>query len=117
VVPGLPTVIFWILAAWCFNKSCPALQRWIYRRPRFGPVVEQFIEDRSLDQAMKHRALIGMWLSMILSSGVILYTGGQLWIVCTIIASGVFATIWITCWIKTSGVVSRSDLEQAAINT
>lgn len=102
VVPGLPTFMFWVFASLCFGKSCPALQRWIYRRPHFGPMVEQFVKDRTLSRTSKRRALIGMWLGMSGSMLVIAYTGGPAWVLLAIALSGIVATYWIKRGIATS---------------
>lgn len=48
VVPGLPTTVFFILAAWCFSRSSPRLERWILDLPKIGPLVRD------------HRAGLGM---------------------------------------------------------
>lgn len=107
VVPGLPTFMFWVLAALCFGKSCPALQRWIYRRHHIGPTVEQFVRHRTLSRASKRRALIGMWLGMSSSMALIVYTGAPAWVVLAIALSGVVATYWITRGIATSDPAYR----------
>ena len=102
VVPGLPTVIFWILAAGCFGRSCPALQRWVYRRPRVGPVIELFVTERKLTRASKQRALIGMWFGMTVSSLVLVVLDRPLWIVAVIAACGAAVSWWITRGIETA---------------
>jgi uncharacterized protein len=48
VVPGLPTTIFFIVAASCFARSSPRLERWVLGLPRIGPMVRD------------HRAGLGM---------------------------------------------------------
>lgn len=102
IVPGLPTVVFWIIAAWCFGTSCPALQRWIYNRPHLGPVIEQFANARTLSRTSKRRALIGMWLGM-LTSAVIIYCLSQpLWIVGMIMTAGLCVSAWIRLGIRIS---------------
>lgn len=109
VVPGLPTVVFWILAAWCFGKSCPAIQRWIYRRPHVGPVIEQFVTERTLCRSTKRRALTGMWFGMLLSAVILVATGQPAWIIGLIIACGLCVTAWIMRGILTAELASYAS--------
>jgi len=48
VVPGLPTTVFFIVAAWCFSRSSPRLEAWVLGLPKIGPMVHD------------HRAGLGM---------------------------------------------------------
>jgi uncharacterized membrane protein YbaN (DUF454 family) len=48
VVPGLPTTVFFVVAAWCFARSSPRFERWVLDLPRLGPLVRD------------HRAGLGM---------------------------------------------------------
>lgn len=48
VVPGLPTTVFFIIAASCFARSSPRFERWVLNLPKVGPLVRD------------HRAGLGM---------------------------------------------------------
>ena len=48
VIPGLPTTVFFIIAAWCFSRSSTRLENWVLGLPRIGPLVAD------------HRAGLGM---------------------------------------------------------
>jgi uncharacterized membrane protein YbaN (DUF454 family) len=48
VIPGLPTTVFFIVAAWAFARSSPRLEAWVLGLPRIGPMV------------LDHRAGLGM---------------------------------------------------------
>ncbi|MGH9280188.1 MAG: YbaN family protein [Acidimicrobiales bacterium] len=48
VVPGLPTTVFFIIAAWCFARSSPRFEQWVLDLPKIGPMVRD------------HRAGLGM---------------------------------------------------------
>ncbi len=60
VLPVLPTTIFWIVAAGCFAKGCPAMARKIYAWPGVGPAVEAFLSHGVIERKAKVSALIGM---------------------------------------------------------
>jgi uncharacterized membrane protein YbaN (DUF454 family) len=42
VVPGMPTTVCFIVAAWCFSHSSPRLERWVLSLPRIGPMVRDY---------------------------------------------------------------------------
>ena len=42
VVPGLPTTVFFIMAAWCFSKSSRRLENWVLNLPGVGPMVRDY---------------------------------------------------------------------------
>lgn len=60
LLPVLPTTIFWIIAAACFAKGCPAMARRIYAWPGIGPAVEAFLSHGVIARRGKIAALLGM---------------------------------------------------------
>ncbi|MBT8240757.1 MAG: YbaN family protein [Acidimicrobiia bacterium] len=42
VVPGLPTTVFFIIAAWAFAKSNPRLEAWVLELPGVGQAVADY---------------------------------------------------------------------------
>jgi len=38
-IPGLPTTVFFIMAAWCFSRSSERLENWVLNLPGIGPTV------------------------------------------------------------------------------
>lgn len=66
VLPVLPTTIFWIIAAACFAKGCPAMARKIYAWPGIGPAVEAFLSHGIIARKAKVSALLGMALAGII---------------------------------------------------
>ena len=67
-LPGWPTTIFWIIAAYCFANSRPEWRDWIYARPGVGPLIEDFNEHGVLSRKAKVSALIGMGLGGLLAT-------------------------------------------------
>jgi uncharacterized membrane protein YbaN (DUF454 family) len=66
-VPGLPTTIFVLLAAWCFAKSNPDLERRLLEHPRLGPPVLAWRQDRSISLPHKILAVTMIAGSMVLT--------------------------------------------------
>lgn len=60
LLPVLPTTVFWIIAAACFAKGCPAMARRIYAWPGVGPAVEAFLSHGVIARRAKIGALLGM---------------------------------------------------------
>jgi uncharacterized protein len=54
VVPGLPSTVFFILAASCFTRSSPRLEAWVLGLPGVGGLVR----DYRAGLGMPHRAKV-----------------------------------------------------------
>lgn len=65
-LPVLPTTIFWIAAAACFAKSCPAMQKRIFAWPVVGQPVEDFLEHGVIRAKSKRAAYLGMLLAAVI---------------------------------------------------
>jgi len=59
VVPGLPTTVFFIIAAACFARSHPRLEQWVLDLPRIGPAVRRYRAGLGMPLRSKYWA-IGM---------------------------------------------------------
>jgi len=57
VVPLLPTVVFWILAVWCWSVSAPAWSERLLSPPRFGQPIRAFVEHRLMRRRAKVLAI------------------------------------------------------------
>jgi len=70
VVPGLPTTVFLLIAAWCFTKASPRLEAWLRGHRVFGPYLTAWKRDRSVPRSAKVAAGVGM-LSSVLVAGLV----------------------------------------------
>jgi uncharacterized protein len=76
VVPGLPTTVFLLVAAWAFSRSSPRFQEWLVEHPRLGPPVQAWRERGAIPVKAKVLAVIMMSLSL----AIIISYGSGSWV-------------------------------------
>lgn len=65
-LPLLPTTPFLILAAGCFARSSPRLERWLLDHARFGPILREWRTRGAIPRKAKLASLAGMSLGFLL---------------------------------------------------
>ena len=68
-LPVLPTTPFLLLAAACFARSSRRVFNWLLNHPRFGPLIREWREHRSIPYRAKRAALWLIALSFAISIG------------------------------------------------
>lgn len=63
-LPLLPTVPFLILAAFCFARSSPALERRLIEHKTFGPHIAAWREEGAISRTGKRAATIAFAISI-----------------------------------------------------
>ncbi|MEM9654543.1 MAG: YbaN family protein [Actinomycetota bacterium] len=71
-VPGLPTTVFFIIAAWCFSKSNERLERWVLELPGIGPMVSDYRDGLGMPRRAKVFAIGSIVLAVGLSAGLLI---------------------------------------------
>ena len=67
LLPLLPTVPFVILAAFCFGRSDPRIERWLLDHPHFGSSIRQWRERGAISRKGKIAASLAFMLSVALA--------------------------------------------------
>ena len=64
VLPVVPTVPFYLLAAFCFSRSHPECARRLYEHPRYGPAMREWRDRRAIGWKAKVSAITAMTLGL-----------------------------------------------------
>ena len=59
-VPGLPTTVFILLAAWAAARSSPRLHAWLWEHRWFGPLLQNWADGRRVSRQSKWTATVTM---------------------------------------------------------
>jgi integral membrane protein len=92
VVPGLPTTVFFIVAAACFSRSSSRFEQWVLTRPYVGPMVR----DYRAGLGMPHRAKVAAIASIVVVCGLSAFVArGRWWLSLVIVGAGAVGVAWI----------------------
>ncbi len=85
VVPGMPTTVFILLAAYCWMRSSVRFYAWIMRHRDFGKMVRDWQTRRAMPRFAKYLA----WGMMTASTLFLAFVVGSMW------AAGVMAVVTV----------------------
>ena len=66
ILPGMPTTVFLILAAWAASKGWPQVDAWLLSHPKYGPTLKSWRENGTVPRKAKWFASIMMLISAVL---------------------------------------------------
>ena len=98
LVPGLPTTVFMIMAAWCFAKSSPRFERWVLQLPGIGKFVQDHRSGLGMPRKSKIIAITMMSLAVVLS---IIFALNQISIRFIVGTVGIFGVWYVGCKVPT----------------
>lgn len=81
-LPGLPTVPFLLLAAFCFARGNPEWERRLLAHPRWGPPIRDWRERR----AISRRAKVAAVATLVFSALLALFTLNWPWVLFPLLA-------------------------------
>ncbi|MCP5029911.1 MAG: DUF454 domain-containing protein [Actinomycetia bacterium] len=99
VVPGLPTTVFFIIAASCFSRSSPRLEAWVLGLPKIGPMVADYRAGRGMPFRAKVWAISVMVIAVSVSTVLVLETVPQR---VGVVALGIMGTWYVGYHIPTN---------------
>ena len=67
LIPGMPTTVFMILAAWCFAKSSPRFEQWVLQLPGIGKFVQDHRSGLGMPRKSKFVAIAMMSIAVFFS--------------------------------------------------
>lgn len=104
IVPGLPTTVFFIMAAACFTRSSPRLERWVLELPGVGPMVRDY--RAGLGMPRKAKVFASASIVGFSALAVVLMSSAMLRIV--VVAAAVIGVLVVTLWVPTRETVLAS---------
>jgi uncharacterized membrane protein YbaN (DUF454 family) len=89
-VPGLPTTIFLLVAAWCFFRSNERAHAWLLEHRLLGPYVRDFASGKGMPVRAKVFAIAMMWATC--GSSAVFFVR-PLWAKAIVLASAAAGTV------------------------
>jgi uncharacterized membrane protein YbaN (DUF454 family) len=92
VIPGLPTTVFFVIAAACFSRSSPRFEQWVLTRPGIGPMVRDYRAGLGMPRAAKVAAIVSI---TIVCGASALFGFERNWLRAAVLAAGAVGIAWI----------------------
>ena len=67
-VPGIPTTINVLVAAWAFSKSSNRFEKWLLQHKIFGPLIKDWQKYRGISRIAKIKAIIFIMITFLTTS-------------------------------------------------
>jgi uncharacterized membrane protein YbaN (DUF454 family) len=69
-LPFLPTVVFMLVAAFCFARGSKRLHDWLVNHPQFGPAIRDWHQYGAIRRPAKRMAMVAIAFGFALSVGI-----------------------------------------------
>ena len=109
VLPILPTTPFLLLAAFCFDRSSPALHNWLITHKWFGPPINNWKAYGAVSRLAKFTA-VGLMIAMF-AGGV--YFGLAWWVLA--IQATIFSTVSVFLLTRPAPPQTPTEIKRAKL--
>ncbi|HEY9594635.1 MAG TPA: YbaN family protein, partial [Spirochaetia bacterium] len=92
-LPGLPTTIFWILAALAFLRVNRRMYQRIVSHPRFGAAIRLFVEEGRISRRGKVISIVAMFVGAGVSVALLPTLWVRLVVAVVVIAASVYVAL------------------------
>lgn len=92
IVPGMPTTVFILMAAWAAARSSPRLHAWLLNHRLFGPLLHNWANGRTVSRRAKWSATATMAACAVIVS----FTAHRAWLAA--LAIGCMACVLVWLW-------------------
>ena len=106
LLPGMPTTVFLILAAWAASKGWPQMDAWLLNHPKYGPTLKAWRANGTVPRKAKWFASIMMFISGIL----MLLTSAPLGVKIFTDVTMLIVAIWL--WLRPEPLAKADEVEQ-----
>ncbi|MCU4334527.1 YbaN family protein [Acinetobacter pittii] len=94
ILPGMPTTVFLILAAWAASKGWPQMDDWLLNHPKYGPTLRDWRANGTVPRKAKWIASIMMAISGL----IMLFTSAPLWVKIFTDTTMFIVAVWL--WLR-----------------
>lgn len=107
VLPGLPTTVFFLIAAWCFGKASSRFEQWVLDLPGVGRLVTEARDGLGMPRRTKVVAIAMMWTAITVSSVVMWqpWYADRWWPGATLLALGLIGAAYVAWRVPTRETV------------
>ncbi|HMS14842.1 MAG: YbaN family protein [Microthrixaceae bacterium] len=91
IVPGLPSTVFFVAAAWCFSRADERLENWLLGLPVVGRLVDDYRAGLGMPRTTKVVVSCIILLAVSLSAAFV----DRSWVAIAILVTGAFGIGWV----------------------
>jgi uncharacterized membrane protein YbaN (DUF454 family) len=88
-IPLLPTTVFFLIAAWLFSRTSPALHNWLKSNKVTGPFLKAYTSGQPISRRHQVTTTVILWLTLLTSAW---FVRDRWWVLAILGAVGIGVT-------------------------